>query len=245
MPCHTNQVLGRGRRETGAGSRTAFLATGTAGAATGRAGGPAGHRRRDHRGGHRPRRGHAGTPHGAGGAAATSAAGTSSRSSRLIHGGLRYLEHGQLRLVFEANRERPDPAPDRAPPGPAPAVHLSAPPRRPGAPLAARRRHVALRSPGAVPQCAGAPHAGQARPARGRADAARARAPGGGARLLRRPVRRRPARPGHGAVRDPARRPGGELCRRSSAWSGPPAGSSGRRWRTGSRADGASSGPAS
>ena len=33
-------------------------------------------------------------------------AGTSSRSSRLIHGGLRYLEHGNLRLVFEASRER-------------------------------------------------------------------------------------------------------------------------------------------
>lgn len=32
--------------------------------------------------------------------------GTSSRSSRLIHGGLRYLEHGHLRLVFEASRER-------------------------------------------------------------------------------------------------------------------------------------------
>jgi len=34
------------------------------------------------------------------------AGGTSSRSSRLVHGGLRYLEHGQLRLVFEALRER-------------------------------------------------------------------------------------------------------------------------------------------
>ena len=34
------------------------------------------------------------------------AGGTSSRSSRLIHGGLRYLEHGDLRLVFEASRER-------------------------------------------------------------------------------------------------------------------------------------------
>jgi glycerol-3-phosphate dehydrogenase len=32
--------------------------------------------------------------------------GTSSRSSRLIHGGVRYLEHGHLRLVFEASRER-------------------------------------------------------------------------------------------------------------------------------------------
>jgi glycerol-3-phosphate dehydrogenase len=34
------------------------------------------------------------------------ASGASSRSSRLIHGGLRYLEHGWLRLVFEASRER-------------------------------------------------------------------------------------------------------------------------------------------
>ena len=34
------------------------------------------------------------------------ASGTSSRSSRLIHGGLRYLEQGHLRLVWEANRER-------------------------------------------------------------------------------------------------------------------------------------------
>jgi glycerol-3-phosphate dehydrogenase len=33
-------------------------------------------------------------------------AGTSSRSSRLIHGGIRYLEHGRLHLVFEALRER-------------------------------------------------------------------------------------------------------------------------------------------
>jgi glycerol-3-phosphate dehydrogenase len=34
------------------------------------------------------------------------AAGTSSRSSRLVHGGVRYLEHGHLHLVFEASRER-------------------------------------------------------------------------------------------------------------------------------------------
>ena len=34
------------------------------------------------------------------------ASGTSSRSSRLIHGGLRYLEHGHLKLVFESSRER-------------------------------------------------------------------------------------------------------------------------------------------
>lgn len=34
------------------------------------------------------------------------ASGTSSRSSRLIHGGVRYLEHGYIHLVFEASRER-------------------------------------------------------------------------------------------------------------------------------------------
>src|SRR5688500_16152862 len=34
------------------------------------------------------------------------ASGTSSRSSRIIHGGLRYLEHGWLNLVFESSRER-------------------------------------------------------------------------------------------------------------------------------------------
>jgi glycerol-3-phosphate dehydrogenase len=34
------------------------------------------------------------------------ASGTSSRSSRLIHGGLRYLEHAHFKLVFEASRER-------------------------------------------------------------------------------------------------------------------------------------------
>jgi glycerol-3-phosphate dehydrogenase len=32
--------------------------------------------------------------------------GTSSRSSRLVHGGVRYLEHGHLHLVFEASSER-------------------------------------------------------------------------------------------------------------------------------------------
>jgi glycerol-3-phosphate dehydrogenase len=32
--------------------------------------------------------------------------GTSSASSRLIHGGLRYLEHGELGLVYESLGER-------------------------------------------------------------------------------------------------------------------------------------------
>ena len=34
------------------------------------------------------------------------ASGTSSRSSRLVHGGVRYLEHGHVALVFESSRER-------------------------------------------------------------------------------------------------------------------------------------------
>jgi glycerol-3-phosphate dehydrogenase len=34
------------------------------------------------------------------------ASGTSGRSSRLIHGGIRYFEHGELGLVHEALRER-------------------------------------------------------------------------------------------------------------------------------------------
>src|SRR5262245_9548 len=34
------------------------------------------------------------------------ASGTSSASSKLIHGGLRYLEHGDFRLVYEALHER-------------------------------------------------------------------------------------------------------------------------------------------
>ncbi len=32
--------------------------------------------------------------------------GTSSRSSRLLHGGLRYLAQGRLGLVYEASREK-------------------------------------------------------------------------------------------------------------------------------------------
>jgi len=34
------------------------------------------------------------------------AGGTSSRSSRLVHGGVRYLEHGHIHLVFESSAER-------------------------------------------------------------------------------------------------------------------------------------------
>src|SRR5262249_20740133 len=34
------------------------------------------------------------------------ASGTSSASSKLVHGGLRYLEHGEMGLVYEALAER-------------------------------------------------------------------------------------------------------------------------------------------
>ncbi|MEO6156605.1 MAG: FAD-dependent oxidoreductase, partial [Ilumatobacteraceae bacterium] len=34
------------------------------------------------------------------------ASGTSSKSSKLVHGGLRYLQQGELRLVYEALHER-------------------------------------------------------------------------------------------------------------------------------------------
>ena len=67
---------------------------------------PARDRRRDRRRGdrrprrpRRARRGAASTP-------ATSAAGTSSASSKLVHGGLRYLRLGDVRLVREAHHER-------------------------------------------------------------------------------------------------------------------------------------------
>src|SRR5262245_60816255 len=34
------------------------------------------------------------------------ASGTSSKSSKLVHGGLRYLQQGEVRLVYQALRER-------------------------------------------------------------------------------------------------------------------------------------------
>ena len=38
--------------------------------------------------------------------AADFASGTSSKSSKLVHGGLRYLQQGDVRLVYEALHER-------------------------------------------------------------------------------------------------------------------------------------------
>jgi glycerol-3-phosphate dehydrogenase len=53
------------------------------------------------------------------------ASGTSSRSSRLVHGGVRYLEHGELGLVFESSRERRDAAAHRAASRATARVHLA------------------------------------------------------------------------------------------------------------------------
>src|SRR5256886_8779074 len=50
------------------------------------------------------------------------ASGTSSRSSKLIHGGLRYLEQGGVRLVLEAGRARQRPQRPPPPPGRPPGV---------------------------------------------------------------------------------------------------------------------------
>ena len=72
-------------------------AGGGGGAAGARAARPARRRRRDHRRRHRAGRGHARPVGRAGRGRATSPLGTSSRSSKLIHGGLRYLEMLRLR----------------------------------------------------------------------------------------------------------------------------------------------------
>ena len=68
-----------------------------------------------------------------------------------------------------------DPAPDRATPRLAAAIHLSAAPGRPDFPLAPGRRHVGIRRAGSVPECATPPDARQACATRRRAHAARAR----------------------------------------------------------------------
>jgi glycerol-3-phosphate dehydrogenase len=87
--------------------------------------------------------------------------GTSSRSSKLVHGGLRYLEQYEFSLVFEAVSERRilmDIAPHLVHPLglPVPGVQGLA-----AAAVAAQRGHVAVRRPVAVPVAQDAP---QARP---------------------------------------------------------------------------------
>ena len=55
--------------------------------------------------------------------AADFASGTSSKSSKLVHGGLRYLQQGDVRLVYEALHERQRLRQQRPAPRQAAAVH--------------------------------------------------------------------------------------------------------------------------
>ena len=144
------------------------------------------------------------------------ASGTSSRSSKLFHGGLRYLEQLDFRLVFEALQERklaletPGPAP-----GPAGPVHLPAAADR-GRPRVRRSGHRGLRRDGRRSRGAEPPAA--PRPAQDDR-AVRLRRPVGDPRLdrvLRRPGRRRPAH--HDAVPD-RRRTSGPRWPAAPGWS--------------------------
>ena len=136
------------------------------------------------------------------------ASGTSSKSSKLVHGGLRYLQQGEVRLVYEALHERAAAAASNAP-------HLvkvlpfmipiltkdwrGVAQDRPGARLGdvdvRPHRRLAHRQ---VP-----PAAEEGRGVRPPADDAE-RAPGLGVPVLRRHRRRRPAVPHRGHARPPA-----------------------------------------
>ena len=123
--------------------------------------------------------------------------GTSSRSSKLVHGGLRYLKQGQLGLTRESVRERERLLPRRPAwlirwlPSPTTAATSAAPPSaRPGAlRLMAGRRERALAT------CAGIRPAGAARRADGlRAASCYMDANTDDARLVLRVLRRRAPR---------------------------------------------------
>ena len=144
------------------------------------------------------------------------ASGTSSKSSKLIHGGLRYLQQGDVRLVYEGLAERqrlrhnaphlvrilpvhdPDPHPRRGDERQAgPGLRLGAVDVRPD------RRGPDRQAP---------PPAQEGRGAGAHADPA-GRAAGLRLPLLRRPGRRRPALPDRGPHRRRARRRGAQRRR--------------------------------
>ncbi len=76
------------------------------------------------------------------------ASGTSSASSKLVHGGLRYLEQGQFRLVYEALHERRRLLHNCAAPGPAAALRPALLSTDASAALEVAHRAVALRPAG-------------------------------------------------------------------------------------------------
>ena len=106
----------------------------------------------DHRLRHRARR------RAARAVASRSSRRTTSRAARRaarrgsIHGGVRYLEHGHLHLVFESSAERRRSAAARAASRAAAGVHLAGVRRRANPALEARRRADAVRRAGAVPK---------------------------------------------------------------------------------------------
>ncbi len=145
------------------------------------------------------------------------AAGTSSRSSRLIHGGLRYLEQFRFGLVREALAERSPAAAARAAPRPHRAAAL--PDLRHPVPVEGvlRRRPDAVRHPRRPPRRRLASTALEGGHARAGADPA----PGGPARRPRLPRRgrgRRPLHAGRGSDRDGRRRRGGHPGPRDRAF---------------------------
>jgi hypothetical protein len=81
------------------------------------------------------------------------ASGTSSRSSRLVHGGVRYLEHGHFSLVFEVEPGAPPAAGTRAAPRPPAGVHLAGVQGCARAEVEGARRAHPVRCAVAVSQC--------------------------------------------------------------------------------------------
>jgi glycerol-3-phosphate dehydrogenase len=153
------------------------------------------------------------------------AKGTSSRATKLVHGGVRYLAQGNIALVREALARAHDAAAQRAAPGAAAAVRdavLQAGGRRRFMASASRCTTRWPARPGWAPpnswaatkRCAAAQ-----RPAAG---------PEGRRQVLGRPVQRRAAGPGAGAHRGHPRRAAGQLL---------PGHGAGARGRQGGRAD--------
>ncbi len=159
------------------------------------------------------------------------ASGTSSKSSKLVHGGLRYLQQGDVRLVYEALAERQrlrKNAPHLVKVLPVPAARVRQGGRDPQEAVAGPgQRHVDVRPDRWRPHRQ-APQAHQ----RGRGHGPHAHpAPRGVGRLvplLRRPGRRRPPHPrpgphrGHrlrrrGGQRHPGRRPSARTTRAGRA----------------------------
>ena len=112
--------------------------------------------------------------------------GTSSRSTKLVHGGVRYLQQGNISLVMEALKERGIASPERAPPRARSAVRRAQLPVVGSAVL--RHRHEGLRHAGGQVRLR---QIRSAQPRRGAGTHSHART---GRTARRRPLPRRPVR---------------------------------------------------